>query len=380
MATMTNISDYAAMTVLTTSKLEQIAKEAGVSVRTVYRVLQGENKETWPSTSKRGQLIRNISRRLEFSPDASARNLRTGKKMQIAILLRNTEGGALLDHYPDAFEIILGINETLEPAGYTLALATLGDVIHPRNAHSRIFREHLVDGLIVISQMPADLLGAIDRMVPNCLWVHANVWRGKNCLRRDEVHAGRTTAQAMLDLGYRKLVWVGPPHAGPDRHYSEAQRLAGVHEAASQGGVSLIEIGAMDPAELAAQYETLAQLLQADTAFVAYSSHYASWLTRCAEIFPRIAPRDFGLACCDDSRQIAGNWPGLSRMGFSQFELGRHAGEMMLANLSAGDKVDSRLVRMSWTPGNTAWGPPAGGNGSLNTKNSTRPAGVPPTT
>lgn len=367
------------MSVLTPSKLEQIAQETGVSVRTVYRVLNGENKEKWPNVSKRGQLIRKVSRRLEFSPDASARSLRTGKKLQIAVLLRNTEGGPLRDHYPDAFEIILGINETLEPAGYTVALATLGDVLHPRNAHSRIFRERLVDGLIVISQMPENLLAGIEGLVPHCLWVHSNTWRANNCLRRDEVHAGRTTAEAMIGLGYRKLVWVGPPQAGPDRHYSEAQRLQGVEEAAARGGVSIVQVRADDPAELAGQYESLARLLRPDTAFIAYSSRYALWLTRCAEVFSRLAPRDYGLACCDDSRQISQNWPGLCRMGFSQFELGRQAGEMMLASLAGDEGVESRLVRMAWTPGNTAWGPPAVEEGQFNTKkDSTGTAGVPP--
>ena len=337
------------------SKLEQIAKEAGVSVRTVYRILQGENKESWPSSSKRGQLIRKISQRIDFSHDANARSLRTGKKMQVAVLLRNTEGGALREHFPEAFEIILGMNEALEPAGYSLTMATIGDVLHPRSTHSRIFREQLVDGLIVISQMPEELLKKVEQIVPTCLWVHSNVWREKNCLRRDEVYAGRTTASEMLKLGYRKLVWVGPPQEEEGRHYSETQRLDGVRSVAAEGGISLREIRANDPEELAAQQAVIAQMLQPDVGFVTYSTRYAQWLMRCAASVRRAAPDDFGLACCDDSRQISTDWPGLSRMGFDQFELGRRAGEMMLANLSEdGSDADSQLVRESWIAGNTA--------------------------
>lgn len=346
----------------TPSKLEQIAKEAGVSVRTVYRILQGENKENWPSSSKRGQLIRKISQRFDFAPDANARSLRTGKKMQIAVLLRNTEGEPYREHYPEAFEIILGINEALEPAGYCTTLATLGDVLHPRNAHSRIFREQLVDGLIVIGQMPGELLEAVDRLTPTCLWVHANLWRENNCLRRDEIHAGGVTAGALVDLGYRQLVWVGPPQVEPDRHYSEAQRLQGVRSIAEKSGIGLREIVANDPAELAQQREQLADLLSPEVGFVAYSTRYANWLARYAETMRRIARHDFGLVCCDDSRLVAQNWPGLSRMGFDQFEMGRRAGQMMLANLE-GDGITastSQLIKEKWIPGNTAGGPQAG--------------------
>ncbi|MCC7351326.1 MAG: LacI family DNA-binding transcriptional regulator [Phycisphaerales bacterium] len=338
---------------VTPSKLEQIAREAGVSVRTVYRVLQGENKENWPSSSKRGQLIRKISQKINFAPDANARSLRNGRKMQIAVLLRNTEGGSYLEHYPEAFEIILGINETLEQEGYCTTLATLGDVLHPRNAHSRIFRERMVDGLIVISQMPDNVLDAVGKLAPTCLWVHSNVWREKNCIRRDEIYAGQTTAGALVELGYQKLVWLGPPQED-NRHYSEMERLEGVREVAAQSGIPLTEFTANDAAELAAQGRELAKYFDPRTAFVAYSSRYAQWLTACATRMRRIAPEDFGLGCCDDSRQVESFWPELSRMGFNQFELGRRVGAMMLENLSSGHGSDSQRVREAWIAGKTA--------------------------
>lgn len=347
-------------TELPTSKLEKIAKESGVSVRTVYRVLQGENKERWPSSIKRAELIRRVSQRLDFAPDGAARSLRTGRKMNIAVLLRNTEGGALREHFPEAFEIILGMNEALEPAGYSLTMATIGDVLHPRSAHSRIFREQLVDGLIVISQMPEELLKKVEQIVPTCLWVHSNVWRDRNCIRRDETHAGEETARRMLGLGYKKLLWVGPPEDGEDRHYSELQRLNGVRSVAAETGpAELFEIRANDFAELSDQHQTLLRVLRPDTAVIAYSTRYAEWLSRCAQKMRLIAPHDFALSCCDDSRLTADHWPGLSRMGFNQFEMGRLAGEMMLENLSDDANARgaaSKLVRESWIAGDTAGG------------------------
>jgi len=40
------------------STLRQIAKEAGVSIDTVSRVLNGRNKELWPGTMQRAATIR----------------------------------------------------------------------------------------------------------------------------------------------------------------------------------------------------------------------------------------------------------------------------------------------------------------------------------
>lgn len=338
--------------------MELIAEEAGVSIRTVYRVLQGENKENWPSAKRRGKMIRRISERMGFVPDASARSLRTGKKMQIAVLLRNTEGGEMRSHYPEAFEIILGINEVMEAAGYGVTLATIGDVLHPRNAHSRIFREHMVDGLIVISQMPQELLGTLRQLTPACLWVHSNVWQKTNCLRRDEEDVGREVAERMAGLGYRKLLWLGPVRQeGEVRHYSETQRLNGVQAVARRGGIELEQVLVNSAGGLADRLDDLKGLLRPDVGVIAYSTEYARWLTHCSDALRRQAPDDFGLACCDESRVLKSHWPGLCRMGFDQFDLGRQAGEMMIENLDTDQEVKSRLVRGSWVIGDTACGP-----------------------
>lgn len=347
-------------TVASPTTLELIAKEAGVSVRTVYRVLQGENKESWPSAQRRGKLIRQISQRMGFIPDSSARSLRTGQKMQIAVLLRNTEGGEMRSHYPEAFEIILGINEVMEQAGYGVHLATIGDVLHPRNAHSRIFREHMVDGLIVISTMPDNLLGVLKTLTPACLWVHSNIWGQANCLRRDETNVGQQIAERMIGLGYRRLIWVGPwRQADESRHYSETQRLDGVQAVVQRHGVQLEQVLANSAGELADQFGHIGAMLRPDVGVIAYSTEYARWLTHCAGSLRLQAPLDFGLACCDESRILKSHWPGLCRIGFDQLELGRQAGEMMIENLETDQEIKSRLVRGSWIIGDTAWGPPA---------------------
>ena len=57
--------------------MKDIAVEAGVSIKTVSRILNGENKENWPSSIRRAQQIRDIANRLNFRPNAMARTMRT---------------------------------------------------------------------------------------------------------------------------------------------------------------------------------------------------------------------------------------------------------------------------------------------------------------
>jgi DNA-binding LacI/PurR family transcriptional regulator len=196
------------------------------------------------------------------------------------------------------------------------------------------------------------------------VWVHSNVWRPQNCIRRDEVHAGEETARVLLNQGYKKLAWVGPPAINPkdpDRHHSEAQRLQGVRSIAAKNNIELIEIIADDPGQMLDHHALFSDLLRPEVGVVVYSAHYASWLTQCTQSLGRIAPYDFGLVCCDDSLAIKHRWPGLSRMGFSLIHMGRQAGAMMLKNLKQkeGKGIPSVMIRDPWVPGNTAWGPQA---------------------
>src|ERR1700721_168715 len=69
--------------------LRQIAEEAGVSVQTVANVLQGRNKERWPSVAERARQIRAIAARLEYRPSAAAKSMRTHRSHQIGILIKN---------------------------------------------------------------------------------------------------------------------------------------------------------------------------------------------------------------------------------------------------------------------------------------------------
>jgi LacI family transcriptional regulator len=333
--------------------LRQIAAEAGVSVQTVANVLQGRNKERWPSVAERAKQIRAIAARLDYRPSAAAKSMRTRRTQAIGILIRNNPAQRFRNII--AFESILGIKETLEQAGYLSVLVRVGDV--RSSAEARVFRERVLDGMIVLSAVPADVDEMVEQVMPQCVWVDSNLWRKHRVVRRDERHAGRVAANALAELGYRNLLWFGMSSRQQlrDPHYSMTDRLAGVRLVAKQRGLELDTLLA-SRREIYRRPELLIPWLRPEVGIIAYSTPYARWLSHLATSVGKRPGYDFGMVCCDSSHDLSTQWPGLSRVSFDRFAIGVRAAKMMI-NVLNGKAAPSVHVRGRWKPGNTAWGP-----------------------
>jgi len=345
-----------------TVTLHKIAEQSNVSPRAVSYALNGQ-----PGVSDATrQRIRAIADRLGYRPHAAARSMRSRKSGQVGVLIRNDDADRLT--HLMAFETILGINQGLEDAGYVLSLVRIGDVCKGLDSGSRVFKEHLLDGLIVLCEMPDRVDRKIQTLIPNVVRVESQTWQAQGCLRRDELHAGRQCARRMIELGYRELVWVR--HPGSPRHvtppgYSQPLRERGVWGAAEDAGVPVRVFDcAYDAPQTFAQTPGLLSGLGPQTAVIAGQAYQARWLGHAAASVGLRPPYDFGLCCCDDGYDLSSMWPGLSRVSFDRYGMGVIAAQMMRQCLEhPGEPCPSRTVCGRWKPGNTAWGPAAARRG-----------------
>ena len=243
--------------------MKDIAVEAGVSIKTVSRILNGENKENWPSSIRRAQQIRDIANRLNFRPNAMARTMRTNKTQLIGVLIRN--GVDLPFTAPSNYETILGIYQQLESAGYEMCLVHQSDV----ETRSRIFREQMLDGLIVVGHLEAELYDAVSEIFENCIWVDSNRFEKSLCVRRDEQEAGRIVGEKIKACGYEHVIWLGWSPFEKVQHYSQVQRLDGLKNGLGKKLASKIQ---MRPAaeNLPAVIDNLLQNIKPKTVIAAY--------------------------------------------------------------------------------------------------------------
>ncbi|MCI5812508.1 MAG: LacI family transcriptional regulator [Lactobacillus sp.] len=119
--------------------ISQVAKEAGVSVTTVSRYLNGKYSKMGSETK---QKIADTIKRLNYIPTASARRLRQGQSHVI---------GVLVGDIGNTFSTLLakGIDDVLHPAGYDIVLMnTNNSTIIEKRALQRLY-ELQADGIIV---------------------------------------------------------------------------------------------------------------------------------------------------------------------------------------------------------------------------------------
>jgi DNA-binding LacI/PurR family transcriptional regulator len=326
--------------------MHDVARHAGVSQSTVSLVLNDRLTNVKISEETRQRVLQAVEE-IGYRPNLSARSMKNRRSGQVGVLVENNP---LRRHtHPLAWEFILGINEGLEQGEHIMSLIRLTDVAQDGHFKAQALQGHLLDGLIVVNYIPPEVEQRVEVLVSRCVWVDGNVWRDDLCLRRDEIHAGETAAQSLLDLGYQELLCVhGPLWEGA--HYSFEQRLEGIRRAATEAGIEVLEFVPEDREHM----PDLLPLLRPDVGVIALDTYLLNGLT---SFFAEAGVRpgtDFALICCDDDFQDVPYRCETSRISFDRFEMGRQAAQMMLQLLQSPDApCPSRLLRGTLQLGST---------------------------
>lgn len=323
--------------------IKDIAEETGFSLFTVSKSLNGLAEESRISAATRDTVV-DAARRLNYQPSAAARAIRKNRTHWVGILIRNDPESPL--NYPIAYEIILGIDDALCRAGYATTLVRVSDVASMR-AESRAFREHMLDAMIVLDQLPSDVHAHVEKAMPTCLWVESDVWRPHDCLRRDDEAVGSGVVQQAKALGYRRLVIPRVPLEGD--HYAMDQRYYALVAEAERLKLDVTPRINFEDAGLG----PLLRELQPDTALVTSGSWDAEPLARKAAQYGKLPGRDYGLVATDEDQHTRTYWPELSRYAFDRFGLGQTAADMLLKRLKGRTSVPSRRIESEWVPGET---------------------------
>lgn len=314
--------------------LRELARLSGYSYFTVSKVMNGHSGVA----GKTRDAILELAHKHRYRPSAAARSILRNKTFQVGVLLRNAPDKPF--HNPSSLETIVGLNNTLAREGYLLSLIRIGDIVEDFHRESRAFQEHALDGVVISGNVPWPAVETAQRTMPCCLYMDCNVWSSHSCIQQDEYYAGYMVGEHLVQQGYRRIVWVGPDpkHYG---HYSGIRRFAGVQAAAMGSGV-----------ELKAFYRTMEQKLyshqmipgdfvsqhcRSDTAMIGYGVGDAMEWAMIAMQMGWVAPRDYGLASCEETQAFSEHWPDLTRVSFSRLTIGQQAGEMFLQLLKTPD-------------------------------------------
>ena len=125
--------------------------------------------------AKTRQKVMRAVEELDYRPNINAQAMKSQRSQQIGVLLQNNPGNRLT--HPLAWEFVLGINEGLEQGGQIMSLVRLTDVAAGDGLQARALRSRLLDGLIVVNALPAEVSARVAELFPRTIWLDCNIWR-----------------------------------------------------------------------------------------------------------------------------------------------------------------------------------------------------------
>lgn len=213
--------------------ISQVAKEAGVSVATVSRVLNGSNTVKEETARKVMETIRC----LKYVPNQTARNFRRNETKTILVLLPNITN----QYYANVFD---GLNTEAQASGYNIFLSTtwgrsqkeeLQKVIERRQADGAVLLAVRRDERWVDEYKERFPIVQCCEFAENCSTPHVSV---------DNYQAAYEATKYLVDLGRRKIGMIG----STNNFISTLRRRQGYEDALRDSSVALREewIGFMD--------------------------------------------------------------------------------------------------------------------------------------
>ena len=181
------------------STIHDVAEKAGVSIKTVSRVLNDASSVAEKTRIK----IEKAMEALDFAPSAAARMLRGRPTDLVAVIAEQ------LTTAPDSTDIIKGIQSVCEELGKMLLIGETGGHVENANRLVLDMRERRVEAIMFATPFHAQttlesITGTTPTVLANCFEASA---RFPQIVPDDEV-GGYTAAQLVLKAGHTKIAFL----------------------------------------------------------------------------------------------------------------------------------------------------------------------------
>ncbi|WP_018607343.1 LacI family DNA-binding transcriptional regulator [Uliginosibacterium gangwonense] len=317
------VADRQAVTVL------DVAREAGVSVSTVSRIINGTVKV---SEDKR-LAVEDAIRRLEFKPNLFARSLKKGTTMTIGVLIQDVES-------PFFTRVMCGLEEGVLDTGYALIIVSGHWDAAEEAERIKLLMARRVDGLVILTGHLSDAqIAEFAQMQPIVVTGRKIDAENVRSVFFSNEEGGYLATRHLVSLGHRRIAFI----AGPPTHSDAISRFEGYQQALAEAGIVL------DPA-LIVQGDfkenggvfAMNRLLDSGAPFTAVFAANDQTALGARMVLSRRGirvPDDVSLVGFDDLPTSAYLTPPLTTIRQPLFEVGQHCASLLLGMLGQQGKA-----------------------------------------
>ena len=317
-----------------------VAREAGVSMKTVSRVVNDE-PNVRPETR---QAVRDAVSRLQFRPNLSARSLAGAKSFLLGLLFDNPSLAYVSD-------LQLGAVSRCRESGYHLVVEPIdcgspgaGEMALELAARLR------VDGLILTPPVcdSVAVLDALESVGAEYVRIAPSSELGRSArVFMDDAAAAQQMTDRLLELGHRRIGLI----RGPPDHAATHLRHAGFTAALTAFGLledpELVRQGDFSFRSGALCARSLLELPQPPTAIFASNDDMALGGMSAAHRLGISLPEQLSIAGFDDTPVAQIVWPTLTTVRQPIREMGAAAADLLIARragLSSEGDASHRLL------------------------------------
>jgi LacI family transcriptional regulator len=308
--------------------INDVAARAGVGVGTVSRVLNG-GAHVRPVT--RAKVMEAIEA-LKYRPSPLARNLSLRRTLVIGVVVPFFTS-------PSAVERVRGVASILASSPYDLMLFDIESEDRREHAFRLFDRGDRSDGLLLLSLVPPD--DEVERLrsarLP-CVLVDAPHPAFPSVVI-DDVRGGELATSHLIELGHRRIAFIGDKPPDPYRFASSRDRTRGYERALADAGIDsrpeyLREGTQRDHVARSIAIDLL-RLPHRPTAVFAASDQQALGVLEAARILGIRVPEELSVVGFDDVEVAA--YVGLTTVRQPLFESGRRGAELLLQMLGGNE-------------------------------------------
>ncbi|MBS4219072.1 LacI family DNA-binding transcriptional regulator [Bacillus sp. FJAT-49711] len=306
--------------------IQDVAREAGVSVATVSRVLNNSPLVKKNTTSK----VQKAIDQLGYQPNFLGRDLRRAETMRVLLLTQDI--GA-----PITGELAKGMDEAAKKHGYYLMVCPTDNSREREEEFLQLLKNKFVDGLIVIgSTLTAEEL---DRLGQKYSIVQCAEWIQTDHICSVSVNDEKAALDAvnhLIKLGHKRIAMISSNF--PRMTSSKVLRESGYRKALQNASIpfddGLLKYG---DGTYEGSFHLTNELLQLDappTAIFCYNDVMAIASINAIKEAGYDVPSDIAVVGFDDTKEALMSIPQITTIYQPKFELGYRTMELLIHNMT----------------------------------------------